>query len=162
MKLISSDDNWEERLQVEIKETQEKIKPFESKYGEWDKWDRGFPWDDEIDKANRDIFHNSDFKIKQREIINAVKAKRDTIALIPTGHGKSLTFQLPAVTDKGVSIIIMPLVSIIEDQVQKLKALNVEAVYVHSSNDMSEILKSLKDGIHKIKLFFPHSWTINE
>lgn len=48
----------------------------------------------------------------------------------------------------------MPLLSLIEDQVQKLKVLNIEAVFIHSSNDMSEILKSLKHRSQKAKLFF--------
>ena len=154
LKLISSDDNFDERLEEEIKETQEKMKLQINQYINWTSWEKGFPWDEEIEKVNHDVFHNYSFKNWQREIINAVKAKRDTIALIPTGHGKSLTFQLPAVMDQGVSIIIMPLLSLIEDQVQKLKVLNIEAVFIHSSNDMSEILKSLKNRSQKAKLFF--------
>jgi RecQ family ATP-dependent DNA helicase len=100
------------------------------------------------------VFKNEKFLNVQRQVINAVKAKRDVIALIPTGHGKSLTFQLPAIMDKGISIVIMPLLSLIEDQVQKMKELNIEAIFVHPSNDIKDILSKLKRRLHKAKLFF--------
>ena len=141
-------------LEEEIKETQEKKLLQSNKYLECINWDNGFPWDDEIDRVNREVFHNATFLNRQREIINAVKAKRDTIGLIPTGHGKSLTFQLPAITDKGITIVIMPLLSLIEDQVQKLKDLGVDAVFIHSSNNMSDILSQLKMSLYNAHLFF--------
>ena len=80
-------------------------------------WYDGFKWDKEIELANKQIFGNQEFRIKQREIINATKSKRDVIALIPTGGGKSLTFQLAAVTETGVTLVIMPLLSLIQDQI---------------------------------------------
>ena len=88
-------------------------------------WLKGFSWDAEIDRVNRDVFKNQSFREKQREVINATKSKRDVIALIPTGGGKSLTFQLSAVTEKGVTIVIMPLLSLINDQVMQMEELGV-------------------------------------
>lgn len=148
------DEELKSNLEEEIKESQEKQKLMPNKYMDWQVWTHGFPWDQEIESVNQKVFKNTDFLNRQREVINAVKAKRDTIALIPTGHGKSLTFQLPAVIDKGISIIIMPLLSLIEDQVQKLKDLDVDTVFIHASNDMSEILSKLKKRLHSAKLFF--------
>ena len=84
-------------------------------------WVSGFEWDEEIDIVNLEVFGNKTFWEKQREIINATKSKRDVIALIPTGGGKSLTFQLAAVTENGVTIVIMPLISLIEDQISQMK-----------------------------------------
>ena len=55
-------------------------------------WQRKFPWDDKVDLANREVFGNKDFRENQREIINATKSRKDVLALIPTGGGKSLTF----------------------------------------------------------------------
>ena len=78
-------------------------------------WYEGFPWDKEIEIANQQIFSNQEFRIKQKEIINATKSKWDVIALIPTGGGKSLTFQLAAVTEQGITVVIMPLLSLIQD-----------------------------------------------
>ena len=51
-----------------------------------------FPWDQEVDQANKVIFGNETFRENQREIINATKSHKDALALIPTGGGKSLTF----------------------------------------------------------------------
>lgn len=68
-----------------------------------------------MDIANREIFGNKDFRENQREIINCTKSKKDVLALIPTGGGKSLTFQLSAVIDEGVTFVVMPLLSLIED-----------------------------------------------
>ena len=55
-------------------------------------WQHQFEWDDIVDNANRTVFKNDDFRENQREIINATKSKKDVLALIPTGGGKSLTF----------------------------------------------------------------------
>ena len=93
---------------------------------ESDAWYSGYPWDSEIDKINREVFGNENFRQKQREVINATKSKRDVIALIPTGGGKSLTFQLSAVTEGGVSIIIMPLLSLITDQMNQMLEIGIE------------------------------------
>lgn len=97
----------------------------EEEYEKDPKWHSGFEWDEEIEKANREIFHNDNFRIKQREIINATKSGRDVIALIPTGGGKSLTFQLPATTEDGCSLIVMPLISLIEDQISQMNELGI-------------------------------------
>ena len=78
-------------------------------------WLKPFPWDTAVDMANTEIFGNKDFRENQREIINCTKSGRDVLALIPTGGGKSLTFQLSAVVDEGVTFVVMPLLSLIED-----------------------------------------------
>ena len=64
---------------------------------------------------NKTVFKNTAFRENQREIINATMSGKDVIALIPTGGGKSLTFQLSAKIESGVTIVIMPLLSLIED-----------------------------------------------
>ena len=55
-------------------------------------WQHSFPWDYEVDLANRECFGNKEFRENQKEIINATKSGKDCLALIPTGGGKSLTF----------------------------------------------------------------------
>ena len=91
-----------------------------------------FPWDDEVERVNVKIFGNASFRENQREIINATKSKRDVLALIPTGGGKSLTFQIAGVTDRGYTIIIMPLLSLIEDQVTHMRQLGVQCFFFSS------------------------------
>lgn len=61
-------------------------------------WQHAFPWDEEVDLANKVIFGNEVFRENQREIINATMSGKDVLALIPTGGGKSLTFQISAIT----------------------------------------------------------------
>ncbi len=80
-------------------------------------WGSGqeFPWNEEVGRLNRESFHHRKFKKNQLEIINATKSGRDVIGLIPTGGGKSLTFQLTALTEEGVTVVIYPLLSLIED-----------------------------------------------
>ena len=87
------------------------------------------------------MFKNHGFKQNQREIINATKSGQDVIGLIPTGGGKSLTFQLSAYTDTGVTFVVMPLISLIEDNSKYvIEQLNMSAANlctrdVHSIND---------------------------
>jgi len=118
------------------------------------KWFEGFPWDDEIDVANREIFGNKDFRENQREIINATKSNRDVLALIPTGGGKSLTFQLSAMTEDGVSIVIMPLLSLIEDQMNQMEEIGVPCIFIHTYNDISVVFDQLINGNLTVKLLF--------
>ena len=90
-------------------------------------WQGKFQWDMEVNLANRELFGNESFRENQREIINATKSGKDVLALIPTGGGKSLTFQLSAVTDNGVTIVVMPLLSLIEDNLSFVLDLGIDA-----------------------------------
>jgi superfamily II DNA helicase RecQ len=84
-------------------------------------WKRPYPWDEQVNLANQHIFGNTNFRENQREIINATKSGKNVLALIPTGGGKSLTFQLSAVTDQGVTFVVMPLLSLIDDNLEFVK-----------------------------------------
>jgi superfamily II DNA helicase RecQ len=75
--------------------------------------------------ANTELFGNTEFRENQREIINATKSGKDVLALIPTGGGKSLTFQISAVTGGGVTFVIMPLLSLIEDNLNFVLELGI-------------------------------------
>ncbi|PHJ22470.1 atp-dependent dna family protein [Cystoisospora suis] len=84
-----------------------------------------FEWSERIERCNRSVFGNRSFRPNQREIINAVLSQRDVFVMMPTGGGKSLCFQLPAVVSRGVSVVVMPLLSLITDQMEQLQLLNV-------------------------------------
>ena len=88
-------------------------------------WQHSFPWDYEVNLANETVFGNKSFRENQKEVINATKSGKDVMALIPTGGGKSLTFQLSAVTDSGVTIVVMPLLSLIEDNLNFVLGLGI-------------------------------------
>lgn len=74
----------------------------------------------------------------QREIITSVLAGRDTLGLLPTGGGKSITFQIPALAMDGLAIVVTPLISLMKDQVDNLRERGIKASYLHSGLSRSE------------------------
>ncbi len=93
--------------------------------------------------ANETIFGNENFRENQREIINATRSGKDVLALIPTGGGKSLTFQLSAVTQEGVTFVIMPLLSLIEDNLQFVLNLGIPSCSLTSQSSSQKEEKKM-------------------
>ena len=88
-----------------------------------------------------------DFRGIQRQVIESIGAGRDTLALMPTGGGKSITFQVPALAMKGVCIVITPLISLMKDQVEALKRHGIKAVYINNTMDHDAVLTALDNTI---------------
>lgn len=78
------------------------------------------------------------FREKQLDIINSVLAGNDTLGLLPTGGGKSITFQVPALLLPGLTIVVTPLISLMKDQVDNLRALDIPAAAIHSGLTRAE------------------------
>lgn len=100
------------------------------------------------------------FLPKQEGIINNVLAGNDTIAIMPTGGGKSLCFQLPALAKAGTAIVISPLISLMKDQVDALKANGIPAAFFNSSQlheDRQEILRNLQQNSLNLLYVAPES-----
>lgn len=78
------------------------------------------------------------FRPCQEEIITSILDGRDTLGLLPTGGGKSITFQVPAMVLEGLTVVITPLISLMKDQVDNLRQCGIKAVYLHSGLTISE------------------------
>ncbi len=92
----------------------------------------------EAARVLREVFGFREFRPGQEEVIRAVLAGRDCIAILPTGAGKSLTFQLPAKLLPGTVLVISPLISLMKDQVDALESLGFRATTINSTLDASE------------------------
>ncbi|MFI5336294.1 MAG: DNA helicase RecQ [Opitutales bacterium] len=88
------------------------------------------------------------FRPLQREIIDAALAGRDVFALLPTGGGKSLCFQLPALHRPGLTVVVSPLIALMKDQVDQLQAAGVAATFLNSSLSADEARSRLR-GLHR-------------
>jgi len=101
-----------------------------------------------LNEANRLIFGNSAFRSIQQDVIEATLSNKDCFVIMPTGGGKSLCYQLPAVLCKGVTVVVSPLLSLIEDQVSTLIQLpsgGVPAVHLSSATKTKLVEQIMKD-----------------
>lgn len=87
------------------------------------------------------------FRPLQEEIIESVLAGKDTLGLMPTGGGKSLTFQVPALVTDGICLVITPLIALMKDQVDNLRARDIKAAYLHSGLTRRETVVTLENCI---------------
>ena len=89
-----------------------------------------------IDQAKsilKEVFGYESFRLQQEKVINQVLNKKDALVIMPTGGGKSLCYQIPALIFDGLTIVVSPLISLMKDQVEQLREYNVPAVYLNSS-----------------------------
>ena len=97
----------------------------------------------------------TEFRSSQREIILSVIQNQDTLALLPTGGGKSLCYQLPALVKEGVCLVFSPLIALMQDQVEQLQKRNIPAVALHSGLSTQEIETELQNSLNnKYKLLY--------
>ncbi|CAF0934443.1 unnamed protein product [Rotaria sp. Silwood1] len=114
-----------------------------------EQWQRtDFSWSSTVDKIRTEIFKINSFRQWQLETINVTLSGHDCILIMPTGGGKSLCYQLPAVVSDGITIVVSPLLSLVEDQIYALRNLNIDARSLNTStprNEQTEIMRIL-DG----------------
>lgn len=107
----------------------------------------------------------SSFRPLQEEIIQSVLDGRDTLALLPTGGGKSITFQVPAMAKEGLCLVITPLISLMQDQVENLKKKGIKAAAIHSGMITAEIdsaLHNCRYGDNKLLYISPERLTTDK
>lgn len=103
-----------------------------------------------------------DFRPGQKKVVESLLNKNDTVAIMPTGAGKSICFQIPALLFEGVTLVISPLISLMKDQVDSLRQLGIAAVYINSSVSKAQLYKDLQDisaGFYKIIYIAPERLT---
>jgi ATP-dependent DNA helicase RecQ len=103
-------------------------------------------------------FGYDEFRPLQQEIIETVLKREDCLVLMPTGGGKSLCFQLPALMSEGITVVVSPLISLMKDQVDALKASGVEADFINSTQrpeEIAVIIEKAKGGLLKILYISP-------
>ena len=108
-----------------------------------------------LDTLLKDSFGFEGFRPGQREIVEAVCAGEDVLAILPTGAGKSLCFQLPALAREGLTVVISPLIALMRDQVRALRAAGIEAGALTSANSEEEtevVFQALDAG--RLKLLY--------
>ncbi|MBJ7258419.1 MAG: DNA helicase RecQ [Chthoniobacterales bacterium] len=94
-----------------------------------------------LEQKLKEVFGYDTFRPHQREISECFLAGRDTLAVLPTGAGKSLCYQLPAVVRDGLTVVVSPLIALMKDQVDQLEASGVAATFLNSSLDTAEARK---------------------
>lgn len=103
-----------------------------------------------------------DFRPGQKKVVESLLNKNDTVAIMPTGAGKSICFQIPALLFEGVTLVISPLISLMKDQVDSLRQLGIAAVYINSSVSKAQLYKDLQNisaGFYKIIYIAPERLT---
>ena len=103
-------------------------------------------------------FGYDDFRMNQQAALECVLAKKDCLVLMPTGGGKSLCYQIPALMQDGLTVVVSPLIALMKDQVDALRLNGVKAAFLNSSQDSSaqqEVMAAIRDGEIRILYVAP-------
>ena len=92
----------------------------------------------------KETFGYDDFRPLQREVIENVLARRDTLAVMPTGGGKSLCYQIPSLVFDGLTVVVSPLIALMKDQVEQLRAYGVPCLFLNSSLSPQEYQENME------------------
>ena len=110
------------------------------------------------EQALKILFGYDSFRAGQESVIDSILAGRDAFAVMPTGAGKSVCYQIPAVLLPGITLVISPLISLMQDQVKALNEAGVPAAFINSSlseKDYNETIRRARQGIYKIIYIAP-------
>lgn len=96
----------------------------------------------------QDYWGYEHFRPLQEEIIESILSGKDTLAVLPTGGGKSICFQVPALATEGICLVISPLIALMKDQVENLKKRSIPALLIHSGMQRADVVKTLQNATH--------------
>jgi len=116
-----------------------------------------FEWSERVNLAKKEVFGLDKFRENQLEVINATLSKHDCLLVMPTGGGKSLTYQLPAVISDGVTLVVSPLLSLMEDQLMGLRKRGVGAEMLTGTTDKetkARVMKEMLDKNSQLRLLY--------
>lgn len=117
----------------------------------------------DLKKELKTIFGFSSFKGEQEEIINSVLKKKSIMVIMPTGAGKSLCFQLPALLSKGTALVVSPLIALMKNQVDVVRGISSNDGIAHVLNsslnntEIQNVKKDINDGVTKLLYVAPES-----
>ena len=110
------------------------------------------------EQALKILFGYDSFRAGQKSVIDSILAGRDAFAVMPTGAGKSVCYQIPAVLLPGITLVVSPLISLMQDQVKALNEAGVQAAFINSSlseKDYNETIRKARQGTYKIIYIAP-------
>ena len=111
-----------------------------------------------MDEILRSYFGHEEFRQGQRELINNILLGKDVLGVMPTGAGKSICYQIPALMLDGITLVVSPLISLMKDQVNALIQIGIKAAYIHSSlsyEECDQVYYKAKQGAYKIIYIAP-------
>lgn len=105
-------------------------------------WEKGvFPWTDKVQSLMTSTFKLDSFRPLQLSSINATLSSRDSVLIMPTGGGKSLCYQLPSLINNGLTLVISPLVSLMQDQLLAVQTLQIESSMLNAATPRDEVTR---------------------
>ncbi|XP_076818704.1 ATP-dependent DNA helicase Q1-like isoform X2 [Clavelina lepadiformis] len=116
-----------------------------------------FEWSDKLRDKLQNVFQIQDYRAKQLEAINATLSDRDVLLIMSTGGGKSLCYQLPAIVSHGLTLVVSPLISLMEDQTISLQKYGIEAVLLNAETPkevVKGVYQTMTSKAPKIKLLY--------
>ena len=119
---------------------------------------------DKINSLLLSVFGHNAFRPKQEEIVRGIVNGQDVLAVLPTGAGKSLCFQLPAVATQGTTIVISPLISLMKDQVDNAQKKGINAIFINSdlrAQESRDAYSSLLSGVVKLLYIAPERFAVD-
>lgn len=144
-----------ERRATQLKEMKQKEECDKLLGQDWDR--KKFDWSDRLDLARKEVFSLDSYRPDQLSVMNATMSGHDCILIMPTGGGKSLTYQLPAVISDGVTLVVSPLLSLMEDQLMALKRLGIQGEMLTGTTDgetKKRVMKDMLDPGSCLKLLY--------